>query len=316
MFSQSEPNYHFNYGVKDLHTGDLKSQWEHREGDVVKGSYSLMEPDGSIRTVDYTADSKNGFNAVVSKSGHGVHATAAHPNHRPKQPLTYHHKASEPLTYHHKAPEPLTYHEPQLASLPSYQKPSYQHQTFVPVQPAYKVQSQHAAAPSKYPPPLYRDFYAKSTPSATAAAVNYMAYLQNGGGAIDAVAATATPKYYTVAAPTPKYYAAAAPAGYGAETGAGTGSEYFYYRTADADSLSSSLSSSPSLSLSSLSPSPSPSPAPADSGKAGPVLFPADNTTAAAASSEQQSPSPTPIALIKYENDNGQPLYADYNYYA
>ncbi|XP_050542324.1 cuticle protein 19.8-like [Daktulosphaira vitifoliae] len=69
----SVPSYHFNYGVKDMHTGDLKSQWERREGDVVKGSYSLMEPDGSIRTVDYTADSRNGFNAVVTKSGHNVH---------------------------------------------------------------------------------------------------------------------------------------------------------------------------------------------------------------------------------------------------
>jgi hypothetical protein len=40
----------------------------------VKGQYSLVEPDGSIRTVDYTADPVNGFNAVVSKSGPGVHA--------------------------------------------------------------------------------------------------------------------------------------------------------------------------------------------------------------------------------------------------
>lgn len=32
-----------------------------------------MEPDGSVRTVDYTADPVNGFNAVVSKSGPGVH---------------------------------------------------------------------------------------------------------------------------------------------------------------------------------------------------------------------------------------------------
>ena len=35
-----------------------------------------MEPDGSIRTVDYTADPVNGFNAVVSKTGPTVHAHA------------------------------------------------------------------------------------------------------------------------------------------------------------------------------------------------------------------------------------------------
>lgn len=46
----------------------MKSQHETRDGDVVKGQYSLVEPDGSIRTVDYTADKHNGFNAVVHKT--------------------------------------------------------------------------------------------------------------------------------------------------------------------------------------------------------------------------------------------------------
>lgn len=41
------------------------------------GQYSLVEPDGSVRTVDYTADDVHGFNAVVSKSAPTVHATAA-----------------------------------------------------------------------------------------------------------------------------------------------------------------------------------------------------------------------------------------------
>lgn len=54
--------------MTDLHTGDVKSQHESREGDVVKGQYSLVEPDGSIRTVDYTADPIHGFNAVVHKT--------------------------------------------------------------------------------------------------------------------------------------------------------------------------------------------------------------------------------------------------------
>ncbi|KAJ3653416.1 hypothetical protein Zmor_012669 [Zophobas morio] len=67
------PKYEFNYGVQDGHTGDHKTQHEVRDGDVVKGSYSLVEPDGSVRTVHYTADDHNGFNAVVSKSGHAAH---------------------------------------------------------------------------------------------------------------------------------------------------------------------------------------------------------------------------------------------------
>lgn len=39
----------------------------------MKGQYSLVEPDGSVRTVDYSADPVNGFNAVVSKSAPSVH---------------------------------------------------------------------------------------------------------------------------------------------------------------------------------------------------------------------------------------------------
>ncbi|XP_066591654.1 cuticle protein 19-like [Prorops nasuta] len=67
------PKYGFEYGVNDPHTGDVKSQEEVRDGDVVKGSYRVNEPDGTIRVVDYTADSHNGFNAVVKKIGHAVH---------------------------------------------------------------------------------------------------------------------------------------------------------------------------------------------------------------------------------------------------
>ncbi|XP_059471657.1 cuticle protein 19-like [Neocloeon triangulifer] len=71
----SRPSYSFGYGVNDPHTGDQKNQWEIRDGDVVKGEYSLVEPDGSVRTVSYTADAINGFNAVVKKSGKSVHPT-------------------------------------------------------------------------------------------------------------------------------------------------------------------------------------------------------------------------------------------------
>lgn len=62
------PKYAFKYGVNDFHTGDVKSQHETRDGDVVKGQYSLVEPDGSVRTVDYTADKHSGFNAVVHRT--------------------------------------------------------------------------------------------------------------------------------------------------------------------------------------------------------------------------------------------------------
>ncbi|XP_026726734.1 cuticle protein-like [Trichoplusia ni] len=57
----------FAYDVADPNTGDFKSQVETRVGGAVSGQYSLLESDGTKRTVDYTADDVNGFNAVVRK---------------------------------------------------------------------------------------------------------------------------------------------------------------------------------------------------------------------------------------------------------
>ncbi|ENN82623.1 hypothetical protein HUJ04_009359 [Dendroctonus ponderosae] len=61
------PQYSYGYDIQDSLTGDSKSQSETRNGDVVQGSYSLVDPDGLRRTVDYTADPVNGFNAVVRR---------------------------------------------------------------------------------------------------------------------------------------------------------------------------------------------------------------------------------------------------------
>ncbi|XP_029732650.1 cuticle protein-like [Aedes albopictus] len=61
------PQYSFSYGISDALTGDQKSQQESRNGDVVQGSYSLVDADGYKRTVDYTADPIHGFNAEVRR---------------------------------------------------------------------------------------------------------------------------------------------------------------------------------------------------------------------------------------------------------
>ncbi|XP_045446382.1 cuticle protein-like [Melitaea cinxia] len=64
----AHPKYEYSYSVADGHTGDNKQQHEIRDGDIVKGSYSFLEADGSVRTVEYSADDHNGFNAVVHNS--------------------------------------------------------------------------------------------------------------------------------------------------------------------------------------------------------------------------------------------------------
>ncbi|XP_066907142.1 cuticle protein 19-like [Halyomorpha halys] len=88
----AHPKYKFDYGVHDGHTHDVKKQEETREGDVVKGYYSLYEPDGTERIVHYTADKKNGFNAVVERKGHAVHPQ--HYGHSTETFFKHHHDVS------------------------------------------------------------------------------------------------------------------------------------------------------------------------------------------------------------------------------
>lgn len=72
------PKYEFEYSVSDKKTGDHKHHHETRDGDRVRGEYSLVETDGSLRKVQYHADDHNGFNAIVSKfvNKHGDHAVS------------------------------------------------------------------------------------------------------------------------------------------------------------------------------------------------------------------------------------------------
>ncbi|XP_047514385.1 larval/pupal rigid cuticle protein 66-like [Pieris napi] len=82
----------FSYGVADPHTGDVKSQHETRHGDNVVGQYSLIDSDGTRRTVDYAADAHNGFNAVVRKDP----ALVAHSPAVVAAPVAY---AASPIAY-------------------------------------------------------------------------------------------------------------------------------------------------------------------------------------------------------------------------
>jgi hypothetical protein len=63
----SVPLYSYDYAVNDPYSGDTKTQQESRDGDVVRGSYSLVDADGTRRVVEYYADALHGFNAVVRK---------------------------------------------------------------------------------------------------------------------------------------------------------------------------------------------------------------------------------------------------------
>ncbi|KAM3965459.1 uncharacterized protein ACR2FA_000296 [Aphomia sociella] len=66
---EAPANYDFEYSIQDQHSGDIKQQKESRSGDAVHGYYSLVQPDGTQRIVEYTADKEHGFNAVVRYEG-------------------------------------------------------------------------------------------------------------------------------------------------------------------------------------------------------------------------------------------------------
>lgn len=70
---EAPAHYEFSYSVHDTHSGDIKQQQESRDGDAVHGSYSLVQPDGVHRIVEYTADKHNGFNAIVKYEGTPVY---------------------------------------------------------------------------------------------------------------------------------------------------------------------------------------------------------------------------------------------------
>jgi hypothetical protein len=61
VYCQSRPEYAFAYGVQDPQSGNAQSHQEQRDGDHVRGEYKVLEADGSVRTVTYTVDPKNGF---------------------------------------------------------------------------------------------------------------------------------------------------------------------------------------------------------------------------------------------------------------
>lgn len=68
LLFQAKPDYSFAYGVEDPLSGNYQNQREERDGDVVRGEYSVVDADGTMRRVTYTADPRNGFQATVHLS--------------------------------------------------------------------------------------------------------------------------------------------------------------------------------------------------------------------------------------------------------
>jgi hypothetical protein len=79
--------YSFSYEINGPDTGDVKSASETSDGKVIKGSYSLIEPDGTLRRVIYQADAINGFTAQVERTA-GAYPPIPDPVRRPDAEFT------------------------------------------------------------------------------------------------------------------------------------------------------------------------------------------------------------------------------------
>ncbi|XP_037943248.1 pupal cuticle protein Edg-84A-like [Teleopsis dalmanni] len=108
---EGHPNYSFNYEVQDIETGDNKAQSETRDGDVVRGQYSLDEADGYRRIVEYSVEGESGFNAVVRRE--------------PISPKSIPIALPAPVKAAPSIPAPASVQKPKLAllSLPTYRVP-------------------------------------------------------------------------------------------------------------------------------------------------------------------------------------------------
>lgn len=166
--------YDFKYSVHDPHTGDIKEQQESRHGDNVEGQYSLVEPDGHRRTVQYSADAHNGFNAVVHREGPTHHAAPVAIAHTAPVAIAHaapiaHHTVAAPIAYTQHLAAPVHHtsiHQAPLAIAHSAPIAYTQHHHAAPIAVAHSAPiayaQQHHAAPLAYAAPLSHHQVAES----------------------------------------------------------------------------------------------------------------------------------------------------------
>ena len=63
--------FDFAYGVQDAYSGNDYAHASNSDGNVVKGEYRVLLPDGRTQIVEYTAD-EDGFHPVVRYEGEAV----------------------------------------------------------------------------------------------------------------------------------------------------------------------------------------------------------------------------------------------------
>ncbi|CAG7717666.1 unnamed protein product, partial [Allacma fusca] len=133
--------FDFTYAVKD----DVGNDFSHNansDGEVVKGEYRTLLPDGRLQIVRYTADWKNGYNAEISYEGE---ATYPEPPKQPFRPESISENDSQGILPPQNRPPPP----------PPTRPPTPPQQTYRPAPPP-QTQPPRTQPPRTQPPPTYR----------------------------------------------------------------------------------------------------------------------------------------------------------------
>ncbi|XP_053955321.1 putative cyclin-dependent serine/threonine-protein kinase DDB_G0272797/DDB_G0274007 [Anastrepha obliqua] len=113
-YDDQNSSYQFGFDVKDDEFTNYQNRKEIRDGSVIKGSYSVVDSDGFIRTVKYTADPKEGFKAEVIREPTDI--VVKIPTPAPQQLVRQTHKSQDyalkPSQQYHQ-PQQQQYHHPQ-----------------------------------------------------------------------------------------------------------------------------------------------------------------------------------------------------------
>jgi len=121
---ENSPNYQFGFDVKDDEFTNYQNRKESRDGNVIKGSYSVVDSDGFIRTVTYTADPKEGFKAEVVREPTDIVVKIPTPS--PEGLRQQHHQqqpqyVQQPTQYRAAPRQPQQIQQQQQQQQPQYQ---------------------------------------------------------------------------------------------------------------------------------------------------------------------------------------------------
>lgn len=86
--NDNNPNaqYQFSFDISDDESTNYHNRKEQRDGEKISGSYSVVDSDGFIRTVTYTADPEQGFKAEVSREPTNIQVKIPTPAPQPAAP--------------------------------------------------------------------------------------------------------------------------------------------------------------------------------------------------------------------------------------